>query len=102
VDVLFAAGASDLGGQIVNPVGASVEKLDEDEDAVVRQAVGVAELLDLGVGEGVPLALGAEMRRDAEKEADGEQKAVHGSILVGKDLGKEFVVDVVELLEGGL
>ncbi len=53
VGVLLAAGLAWVGVEILDGFVAGVEELDEDEDAIVGEVGGLAELLDLAFGESV-------------------------------------------------
>jgi len=57
VGVLFAAGFAGVGEEVLNPLIARVEELDEDEDAIAGVVGGFAELLDFALGHGVVVAL---------------------------------------------
>src|SRR6266481_5229380 len=57
VGVLFAAGFAGVSEEILDPLVALVEELDEDEDAIVGDVSRVAELLDLRFREGIVAAL---------------------------------------------
>ena len=60
MDVFLAAGATRFGDESADHVGTFIEEFDENHDTFVGETVGVAELLDLGLGEGVFFrALGA-------------------------------------------
>ena len=63
VGVLFAAGLARMGVEVLDGLVAGVEELDEDEDAIVGEVGGVAELLDLTFGESGVVALGVEGQR---------------------------------------
>src|ERR1700742_4190966 len=52
VGVLFAAGFARMSEELLNCLGAGVEELDEEEDAVVGDVGRFAELFDLAFGEG--------------------------------------------------
>jgi hypothetical protein len=71
VGVLFASGFAGAGEEILNCLVAGVEKFDEDEDAIVGDVGGVAELLDLAFREGTVAALGAK-GQDQSEENEGE------------------------------
>ncbi len=104
VGVLFAAGLAGVGEEVLDGFVAGVEELDEDEDAIVGEVGGVAELLDLAFGEGGVVALCACRGRVSE-ESEGEEETASTTgalVLVVEDLGEDLVVDLVELLEGGL
>ncbi len=67
VGVLLAAGAAGMGVEVVEFLGAEVEEVDEEEDAVGGVVAGLADLVDLGLGEGGVARLGAERRGEDEK-----------------------------------
>jgi len=75
VGVLLAAGAAGLGVEVVDLLGAEVEELDEEEDAVGGVVAGVADLLDLFLAEGGIAGLGGERWGEGEerKGRDGVQ-----------------------------
>ena len=106
VGVLLTAGLARVREEVADGVGALVEELDVDEDAVAGDVGGVAELLDLAFGEGVVVALGVDRRREAherrsqQNESEGET-TVHSG-LVAEDLVEQLVLYQVELFEGGL
>jgi len=58
--VLFAAGTAGDGVEILDALGAGVEELDVEENAVGGDVGGFADLLDLGLGECVLVALGVD------------------------------------------
>jgi hypothetical protein len=76
VGVLLAAGAAGLGVEVVELLGAQVEELDEEQDAVGGDVPGFADLFDLGVGEGGGMELGVKERgedcSDCDREDDPE------------------------------
>lgn len=102
VGVLFAAGLSGVGVQGSDGVAAGVEEFDEDQDAVVGDIGGGAQLLDLGFREGGIVSLSGVYRGGDGQQEEREQKATNHADLVNEDLGEELVVDLVEPLEGGL
>jgi len=74
VGVLLTAGAARFGVEVVDLVGAEVEELDEEEDAVGGEVAGVADLFDFGVGQGGFALLSVE-RGEAERErAEGDEE----------------------------
>ena len=66
VGILFATGAAWTGVHLLNAFDPGVQELDEDEDAVVGVVGGVAELLDLAVGEGGVVPLGVERQDERD------------------------------------
>jgi hypothetical protein len=72
VGILLAAGAAGMGVEVLNLVDAEVEEFDEEEDAGFGVVAGVADLVDLGLGEGVVvLDLGVERWGQREGENEG-------------------------------
>jgi hypothetical protein len=67
VGVLFAAGFAGMGEEILNGLVARVEELDEDEDAIIGEVSGLAELLDLAFGQSTFAALGVEGQGESEE-----------------------------------
>ena len=70
VGVLLATGAAGMGVEVVDLLDAEVEEFDEEEDALVGVVAGLADLLDLGVGEGGVARLGVEGSGCAEDGGD--------------------------------
>ena len=64
--VLLAAGAAGMGVEVVDLLGAEVEELDEEKDAVGGVVAGLADLVDLGLGEVGIALLGVEGRGEGE------------------------------------
>ena len=72
--VLLAAGAAGMGVEVVQLLGAQVEELDEEKDAVGGVVAVLSDLIDLGLGEGGVGRLGAEGNGEGE-EYEGEDEA---------------------------
>ena len=84
VGVLLAAGTAGMGVEVVQLLGAQVEELDEEKDAVGGVVAVLSDLVDLGLGEGGVAGLGAERRGEGEEEGEGEGEAAeHGADLRG-------------------
>jgi hypothetical protein len=100
VGVLFASRFAGMSVEVLYFLVACVEELDKDEDAVVWKIGGLAQLLDLAFGECAISTLrtdGQSKREDQECE----REPTEHWFLVFEDLSEEFVVNLVELFEGG-
>jgi hypothetical protein len=85
VGVLLAAGSAGMGVEVVEFLGAEVEEVDEEKDAVGGIVAVLPDLVDLGLGEGGVGGLGAERSGEGEEsEGEGEGEAAgHGADLRG-------------------
>jgi hypothetical protein len=99
--ILFAAGLARMCEEVLNGFVAGVEKLDEDENSVRGEVGGVAELFDLALGESAVISLGVEGQSEGEEEKCGGEPTQHW-FLVFEDFGEEFLVNLIELGQGGL
>jgi hypothetical protein len=77
VGVLLAARVAGVGVEVVQFLGAEVEKLDEEKDAVGGIVAVLADLVDLSLGEGGVAWLGAEGRGEGKKREGEDEAAGH-------------------------
>jgi hypothetical protein len=77
VGVLFAAGFAGMGEEVLNPLVARVEELDEDEDAIAGIVGGVAELLDLSLRHRGVGALSVKGQRESEEDESEREPTEH-------------------------
>jgi len=68
VEVLLTTRFAWADGQGLDGFSADVEQLDEDEDTIVGDVGGVAQLFYLSIGHRIALALGVHRQREEHKE----------------------------------
>jgi hypothetical protein len=83
VGVLLAAGTAGLGVEVVDLLGAEVEELDEEDDAIVGDKAAGTDLLDLAFGESGLMGLCVEGRGE-EEDSDRERETAEER---ARDLG---------------
>jgi hypothetical protein len=98
MSVLFTTGFARVSEEILNRFVSGVEKLDEDEDAIVGDVGGLTQLFDFALRQGVGVALGMKGQSKGE-ENEGERDPAEHWFLVFEDFGEELFVDLVELFQ---
>jgi len=83
VGVLLATGAAGMGVEVVQFLGAEVEELDEEKDAVGGEVAVLSDLVDLSLGEVGVALLGVEGRGEGEQHEDEGEAADHEESLRG-------------------
>ena len=78
VRVLFAAGFARVREEFLNGFVADVEELDEDEDAIVGDVGGFAELFDLAFRERRVGTLSVKGKDEREENEGEREPAQHG------------------------
>ena len=81
--VLLAAGAAGMGVEVLQLLGAEVEELDEEKDAVGGVVAILSDLVDLSLGERGVFLLGAEGNGEGEKREGEDEAACHEESLRG-------------------
>ena len=98
---MLSAGLARVGEEVLYGFIAGIEKFDEEENAVVGIVCDVAKLLDFAVRQRGFGVLGVQGQGEQNQEEYWREPVEH-RFLVFEDLGEQFVVNLVELLEGGL
>jgi hypothetical protein len=83
VGVLLAAGTAGTGVEVVHLLSAKVEELDEEKYAVGGIVAVLADLVDLGLGEGGVGRLGVKRSGEGEEYEDEGKRAGHRANLGG-------------------